>query len=165
MLINIIKPIIENPIFLKFGLLSLFLNSVLSSIIPFPPVLTSTLLLLSGLSELSIFIVMASGSIIGGGISYLIGYDGNKLFKLMLKRQKKEHYEKSFTLLNRYGWGIIMVSGWIPILGEIVQMVAGMKKYNLKKFIIAITVGKGTHAFAIVYFSNSILHYFNYFKF
>lgn len=165
MFIDIIKPIIENPVFLKFGLLSLFLNSILSSIIPFPPVITSTLLLLSGQSEVSVFVIMAIGSIIGGIISYTIGYDGNKILRFLLKRQKKEHYERSFTLLAKYGWGVILISGWIPILGEIVQMIAGIKKYNFKKFTIAITIGKGTHAFTLVYFSNLIFHYFNYLKF
>lgn len=165
MFIDIVKPIIENPIFLKLGLLSLFLNSVLSSIIPFPPVITSTLLLLSGQSEILIFTIMAIGSIIGGIVSYVIGYDGNKILKLLLKRQRKDHYEKSSMLISKYGWIIILISGWIPILGEIVQTIAGIKKYNFKKFTIAITIGKGTHAFVLVYFSNLALHYFNYFRF
>ncbi len=64
MLIDFLKPILENPFFVKYGLVGLFLNAVFASVIPFPIVVTSTALLLDGQSEIMVFIVMSVGSII-----------------------------------------------------------------------------------------------------
>lgn len=163
MLIDFIKQLVENPLLVKFGLIGLFLNSVLSSIIPFPVEITSSALLLEGQNPTLVFIVMSTGSALGGIISYVIGYDGNKIFNLLHKRQKKKHYEKSLTLLTKYGWSVILIASWIPILGDIVTVIAGVKKYNFKKFVVAITLGKVSHVFTIVYFSNVIFHYLNFF--
>lgn len=164
MLIDIIKPILENPIFIKYGIVSLFFNSVLAGIIPFPTEITSSALLLAGQNPMLIFLILGIGSSIGGIISYYVGFDGNKMIlKLMHKTKKKEHYEKGIILLAKYGWEIIAVSSWIPILGDIVTLIAGVRRYDFKKFVISMIVGKITHAMAIVYFSNLFFHFFNYF--
>jgi membrane protein YqaA with SNARE-associated domain len=163
MLIDFIKQLVENPLLVKFGLAGLFFSSVLSSIFPLPVEIASSTLLLTGQSTNLVFIVMAVGSVLGGVISYVIGYDGSKIFNLLYKKQKRKHYEKSLTLLTKYGWGVILIAAWIPILGDIVTVIAGVKKYDFKKFAVAITLGKISHVFVIVYFSNLVFHYLNYF--
>jgi membrane protein YqaA with SNARE-associated domain len=162
MLIDLIKPILENPIFVKYGILSLFINSVFGAIIPFPTELTLSALLLTGHDALSLFLIISIGSSIGGIISYIIGYDGNKIFNLLHKIQNKKHQTKSFVLLQKYGWTIIVAASWMPILGDVITMIAGIKKYHFKKFLISMSVGKITHAMAVVYFSNLIFSYLNY---
>lgn len=165
MLIDFLKPIIENPIFVKFGLLGLFINSVFATIIPFPIVITSTALLLSGENAMLVFTVMAIGSILGGVVTYLIGYDGRKVYALLRKTHKEQHYERSFAWLDRHGWIIIFSLSFVPILTEIVTIIAGVKKYNFKKFVLLMSIARTTSAFASVYFGDMFLHYFNYFKF
>ena len=137
MLIDFLKPILENPFFVKYGLLGLFLNCVFASFIPFPIVLTSTALLLDGENPVLVFVVMAGGSVIGGFLTYLVGYDGKKIYRLLRKTHSEEHYQKSFAWLNKYGWIIIFALSLVPILTEIVTIIAGVKKYNFKKFTIS----------------------------
>lgn len=165
MIIDVIKHLLENPIFTKYGILGLFFNSVISGIIPFPSEITTSALILAGQDLMLIFSVLSVGGIIGGIVLYIISYDSNKIFSILRKTHKKEHYEKSHILLNKYGWGIIAVSSWIPFLAEAIIIVSGVKKYNFKKFLISSAVGKTTHAWAIVYFSNIIFEYLRYLRF
>lgn len=165
MLIDFLKPVLENPIFVKYGLVGFFLNCVFSSFIPFPTVLASTALLLDGQNSSMVFVVMAIGSVAGGILTYLVGYDGTKIYKLIKKTHRDEHYERSFKWLNKHGWSIIFVLSFIPVLTEIVTIIAGVKKYNFKKFVFLMGVARTITAFASVYFGSMFLQYFNYFKF
>jgi membrane protein YqaA with SNARE-associated domain len=157
MLIDFLRPILENPFFVKYGLLGLFLNAVFASIIPFPIVVTSTALLLDGQSEIMVFTVMSIGSIIGGILTYVIGYDGGRIYKILRKTHKEEHQQKSFAWLNKYGWSIIFALSLVPILTEIVTVIAGVKKYNFKKFLLAMSIARTASAFMMVYFGNMFL--------
>jgi len=164
-LIDFLKPILENPFFVKYGLLGLFLNSVFASFIPFPIAVTSTALLLEGQNPIMVFIVMATGSAGGGILTYLVGYDGQKIYRFLRKIQRGKDYDKSFDWLNRYGWIIIFALSLVPILTEIVTIIAGVKKYDFKKFVISMCVARTASSFASVYFGSMFLHYFNNFKF
>lgn len=114
MLIDFLRPILENPFFVKYGLLGLFLNAVFAAIVPFPIVVTSTALLLEGQSEISVFTVMSIGSVIGGIVTYFIGYDGGKIYKILRKTHSEDHHKKSFEWLNKYGWSIIFALSLCP---------------------------------------------------
>jgi membrane protein YqaA with SNARE-associated domain len=75
---EIIDSIIHNSIFVKYGLIGLFINGLLSSIIPIPTELTISGLLLAGHSKTIVSLILIVSSIIGGFIAYYIGYSGNK---------------------------------------------------------------------------------------
>jgi membrane protein YqaA with SNARE-associated domain len=57
-------------------------------------------------------------------------------------------------LLERYGWAIIFISPWIPIIGDIIPLIAGAKRYEIKKFMIAIAAGKIARAVAVIFFGS-----------
>jgi membrane protein YqaA with SNARE-associated domain len=157
MVYDIIESIVHNSFFIKYGLIGLFLNGMLSSIIPIPTELTISALLLSGKDRFTIFIILAISSILGGLIAYYIGFSGNKLLKILYKKPRKKHEDKTGALLERYGWLIIFFSPWIPIVGDLVPVIAGAKKYDLKNFVIVMMSGKVFKASAIVIFSSWIL--------
>ena len=159
MLIDFLRPILENPFFVKYGLLGLFLNAVFAAIVPFPIVVTSTALLLSGQSEIMVFTVMSIGSVLGGIVTYLIGYDGGKIYSVLRRTHREDHHQKSFAWLNKYGWSIIFALSFVPILTEVVTIIAGVKKYNFKKFVITMSIARVASAFAMVYFGNMFLQY------
>lgn len=163
-LIDFLKPILENPFFVKYGLIGLFLNCIFASIIPFPIVITSTALLIDGQNAATVFTTMTVGSVGGGIITYFIGYDGKKMYKLLRKTHSEEDYQKSFDRLNKHGWSIIFALSLVPILTEIVTIIAGVKRYNFKKFLISMSIARTISAFASVYFGSMFVHYFNSFK-
>ena len=164
MLGDVINSILHNTLFIKYGLLGLFFNGMFSSFIPIPTEVTITALLLGGANPVDVFLVLTTSSIIGGYIAYYIGYNGRLLRKF--KKTTEKHEQKSVSIMSRYGWStIIFFSPWIPIIGDVVSIVAGTKKYSIIKYTIAMTTGKTVKAVAIVFlsfhFSNwlsSILH-------
>ena len=161
MLTDFLKALLENPFFVKYGLVGLFLNCVFASVIPFPIVLTSTALLLDGENGAMVFSVMSAGSVLGGVVTYLIGQDGKKMYRLLRKTHSQSHYNKNFDRLNRHGWVIIFALSLIPILTEIVTIIAGVQRYNFKKFLISMSIARTVSAFASVYFGNMFVQYFN----
>jgi len=69
-----------------------------------------------------------------------------------LNRSKNEvKHSRYRQLLERYGWAIIFVSPWIPVLGDIIPVIAGAKRYDFKKFMIAIAAGKIVRAVAMIF--------------
>lgn len=150
-------PFLNNPYFVKLGLIGLFINSLLSSVIPIPTELTTSGLLLEGQSKIAIFIILVSGSILGGFIAYYIGYAGIGFLKRLRKKPSKKSEDTSTSLLKKYGWTILFISPWIPIIGDYIPIVAGATKYNFRLFTIAIVSGKIVKGIAIVFFGSLIL--------
>jgi membrane protein YqaA with SNARE-associated domain len=158
MLGDVINAIIHDTLFIKYGLLGLFFNGVFSSFIPIPTEVTISALLLGGANPIDVFLVLTISSIIGGYIAYYIGYNGRLLRKLRKTPQKYE--QKSVSIMTRYGWAtIIFFSPWIPIIGDVVSIVAGTKRYGILKYTIAMTTGKTVKAVAIVFLSFHFLHW------
>jgi membrane protein YqaA with SNARE-associated domain len=129
-----------------------------SSFIPIPTEATISALLLGGVNPIDVFLVLTISSIIGGYIAYYIGYNGRLLKKF--KKTTEKHEQKSVSIMSRYGWAtVIFFSPWIPILGDVVSIVAGTKKYSIVKYTIMMTTGKTVKAVAIVFLSSHFLHW------
>ncbi|MDE1828955.1 MAG: DedA family protein [Thaumarchaeota archaeon] len=159
MLGDIIHEIFHDALFIKYGLVGLFFNGMFSSFIPIPTEVTTTTLLLGGAKPFYVFFALTTGSIIGGYIAYYLGYNGRLIGKFRKSTPKYE--QKSVNIMSKYGWGtIIFFSPWIPIIGDIVSIIAGTKKYNIVKYSIAMIAGKAVKAIAIVFFSVHFLHWF-----
>jgi membrane protein YqaA with SNARE-associated domain len=157
MLGDVINSILHDTLFIKYGLMGLFFNGMFSSFIPIPTEVTISALLLGGVNPWHIFLVLTIGSIIGGYIAYYIGYNGRLLRKL---RKTQKYEQKSVNIMTKYGWAtIIFFSPWIPILGDVVSIVAGTKRYDVVKYTIAMTTGKTVKAAAIVFLSFHFLHW------
>ena len=147
---------LNNPYLVKLGLIGLFINSLLSSVIPIPTELTTSGLLL-GQSKIAIFVILVTGSILGGFIAYYLGYGGLGFLKWLRKEPSKKSEDTSTSLLRKYGWIILFISPWIPIIGDYIPIVAGATKYNFRLFTIAIVSGKIVKGIAIVFFGSLIL--------
>ncbi len=162
MLGDILNSILHDTLFIKYGLLGLFFNGMFSSFIPIPTELTISALLLGGINPLDVFLVLTVGSIIGGYIAYYLGYNG-RLLKRLRKTPEKKYEQRSINIMTKYGWfTIIFFSPWIPILGDVVSIIAGTKRYNIVKYSIAMTAGKTVKAVAIVFFGVYLLHWLFY---
>lgn len=152
MLTEIINSLLHDTLFIKYGLLGLFFNGMFSSFIPIPTEITISALLLGGVNPFDVFLVLTVGSIIGGYIAYYLGYNG-RLLKKLKKTPERKYEQKSMTIMTKYGWStIIFLSPWIPILGDVISIIAGTKKYNIVKYSIFMATGKTVKAVAIVFF-------------
>lgn len=152
------QEVLQNPIFVKYGLAGLFVNGVLASTaIPLPTEITVSALLSNGTGRLDVFIILAISTFLGGVGGYFLGKSGNKMFRFFKGNNKPGDEEKSHGILRRYGWIAIAGSAWIPVIGDIIPIVAGTKKYDFKIFLAALAVGKVTKAIAVVYFSSFII--------
>lgn len=92
-----------------------------------------------------------------GCLGYYIGHGGNSFFRKVFR---KSQATKRDGLFRKYGWLAILFSAWLPIIGDVIPMAAGAKKYDLKKFSLAISIGKVTQSAAIVYLSGMLLPHF-----
>jgi membrane protein YqaA with SNARE-associated domain len=67
------------------------------------------------------------------------------------KKKNERKHSRYRQLLERYGWAIIFLSPWIPVLGDIIPVIAGAKRYEVKKFMIAIAAGKTARAVVMIF--------------
>ena len=88
-----VQEILTNNIFQEYGIIGLFLNSLLAATaIPLPTEILTSALLIGGENIFLVAIVLIIGSIIGGILNYFIGFGGNKLVKKMKKKSEVEKH-------------------------------------------------------------------------
>jgi len=141
-----IQEILANNAFQDYGILGLFLNSLLSATaIPLPTEILTSALLAGGESQYLVIIALVTGSTIGGLINYFIGFGGNRLFNKFKKNQNKQDIvdeKKSHKILDRFGWGAIFFASWIPVIGDLILISAGAKKMKFPRFVLFMVSGK-----------------------
>lgn len=98
------------------------------------------------------------GSVLGGAIGYLIGYE---LFaKLAQPIIHFYHYEAAFTAFQHkfveYGAAVILIKGLTPIPYKILTIAAGAAKFNFPLFMLLSLLTRGARFFL----EAVLLHYF-----
>ena len=138
------QEILTNNIFQEYGIIGLFLNSLLAATaIPLPTEILTSALLIGGENIVLVAITLIIGSTIGGILNYFIGFGGNKLIKKMKKKSDVEKQNKKHNkLLDKFGWSAIFFAAWIPIIGDLILISAGVKKMKFVKFLIFMISGK-----------------------
>ena len=139
-----VQEVLTNNIFQEYGIIGLFLNSLLAATaIPLPTEILTSALLIGGENIILVAIVLIIGSVIGGILNYFIGFGGNKLVKKMKKKSDIEKHDKKHNkLLDKFGWSAIFFAAWIPIVGDLILISAGVKKMKFAKFSIFMVSGK-----------------------
>ena len=108
-----------------------------------PTEILTSALLIGGENIVLVAITLIIGSIIGGVLNYFIGFGGNKLVKRMKKKSDVEKQNKKHNkILDKFGWSAIFFAAWIPIVGDLILISAGVKKMRLVKFSIFMISGK-----------------------
>ena len=138
------QEILTNNIFQEYGIIGLFLNSLLAATaIPLPTEILTSALLIGGENIVLVAITLIIGSTIGGILNYFIGFGGNKLIKKMKKKSDVEKQDKNHNkLLDKFGWSAIFFAAWIPVIGDLILISAGIKKMKFVKFSIFMVSGK-----------------------
>lgn len=80
------------------------------------------------------------GNVLGSLINYYLGLKGEEFLekKSLLKKDKIEKYKKFF---DKYGSFSLLLS-WVPIIGDPLTFIAGILKYNWKKFLLLVIIAK-----------------------
>lgn len=80
------------------------------------------------------------GNSLGSVINYFLGLKGEE-YLLKKSLLKEEYIIKSKNYFDKYGSFSILFS-WLPIVGDPITFVAGILKYDFKKFLILVIVAK-----------------------
>jgi membrane protein YqaA with SNARE-associated domain len=121
--------------------LVLFFSALISATL-FP--LGSEALLIYDIKEgYNIYLLIAVatfGNTLGSVINYFLGLKGEEY--LISKNFLKEKYIiKSKYYFDKYG-SISLLFSWLPIIGDPITFVAGILKYDFKKFLVLVFIAK-----------------------
>lgn len=121
--------------------LTLFFSALISATL-FP--LGSEALLIYDINEgynLYLLLLFATlGNVLGSVINYFLGLKGEE-FLIRKKYLKEKKIEKYKSFFNKYGAYTLLLS-WAPIIGDPITFIAGILKYDLKKFLLLVTIAK-----------------------
>lgn len=123
-----------------------------SSFFPIPP---DVLLIAMGVAQpdrsLRYALVCSIGSIVGGCLGYLIGWQfmaslGNRIVDLYGFTEQVAYIE---TLYNTYDAWAVAVAGFTPIPYKVFTIAAGMFKINFTVFVLASTASRSARFFLV----------------
>lgn len=121
--------------------LTLFFSALISATL-FP--LGSEALLIYNIKEgynLYFLLFFATfGNVLGSLINYYLGLKGEE-FLINKRFLKKKNIEKYKSLFDRFGAYILLLS-WAPIIGDPLTFIAGILKYDIKKFLFLVIISK-----------------------
>ncbi|MBU4222219.1 MAG: VTT domain-containing protein [Euryarchaeota archaeon] len=147
-------------LFVSYGMIGLFAIGILSSIIPIPTEPVVLGLLEVGENPELVFIVLITGSILGASMGYLAGKYELRRFIPFQDAEKEKKVQKYF---REYGGLLLLVSPWIPIVGDLAPIVAGIENYEPRRFIIVISAAKIIKGIGIIYLSIKVIDWWTLF--
>ncbi|MFH0832513.1 MAG: VTT domain-containing protein, partial [Candidatus Aenigmatarchaeota archaeon] len=124
--------------------LGIFISSLLgSATVIFP--LPSFLIVFGAGAALNPFlvgVVAGVGSAIGELIGYCVGYGGKKLLEKRVKMKKIKWFSRAEKWMKKSGFIVILIFAMTPLPDDIIGIIAGSIKYDVKKYFIACLIGK-----------------------
>ncbi len=115
----------------SYGLVGLLALSFLSaSLVPFPP----EPFIIAGLvffDPLLVFVVVVAGALVSACVNYYAGLKGLNWF---LVRRSSEGELKAEEWFKKWGPHALLVSPWIPFVGDLFPIVAGALRMKFKVF-------------------------------
>ncbi len=88
------------------------------------------------------------GNSLGSVVNYLLGLKGEE-YLINKKLLNEKYILKAKTYFDKYGsWSILF--SWLPIIGDPITFVAGVLKFDFKKFLILVVIAKFSRYLFIV---------------
>lgn len=137
-----------------FGYLGVFLAMLIVNASVFLPLPGFVIIVAAAafLNPLLVGVAAALGGAIGELTSYAIGYGGGKALEKKL-RKNKWYFTIEKLFRSNKGSVAIFVFTVLPLAVDIVGIVCGVLKYNKKKFLVVVFLGKLVLYTAIAYAS------------
>lgn len=137
----------------QFSYLAIFIVSTISTstiLIPFPIYLIIFFAAGLGLNPFLVGVVAGLGSAIGELTGYLIGAGGVKIIEQKKKKEPK-WIEFLVKLFKKFGFPVILIVAALPFPFDVIGILCGMSNYDIKKFLIATSIGKIIKCLLIAY--------------
>ena len=88
------------------------------------------------------------GNSLGSVVNYFLGLKGEE-YLINKKLLNEKYIIKAKTYFDKYGaWSILF--SWLPIIGDPITFVAGILKYDFRKFLILVIIAKFSRYLVIV---------------
>ena len=138
----------------------LFINDMISSFAPVPTELSIAAALLSGINQVHVMVILDTGSVIGAIIAYCVGFKGAYHIGRISSRVVRinDAFVRLKNFLQKYMWLVILLSPWLPIVGEYSSMAAGVQKYKFGAYILLTITGKTVKIISLVLLISWIIH-------
>ena len=144
-------------IFISYGMIGLFIISLISSIIPIPSEPVVFGLLGIGAKPLLIFLILTFGSVFGAYLCYHIGKRG--LTKMIKFDNNKIHEKTTLNYFQKHSVLFLLISPWIPVFVNLAPLVSGIQNYDLKRFLLLISIANIIKSTGVVYLSISVINW------
>lgn len=139
-----------NSFIYDYGYLSLFILSFLAStVLPIGSEALVVALIHRGFSPFNVIMVATAGNYLGSCTTYYIGLKGRTVLEKYLS-PSPEKLEKSENLFKKYGVYTLLFT-WVPGIGDVITMVAGLMHISFKYFSTLVFLGKFGRYFSIAY--------------
>lgn len=132
----------------EYGALGLFISAFISSTLaPGGSEAVLAYLIIERNNPTIYLVTLATlGNTLGAITTFYIGYFAST--KYPPKNINPQHFDKANVLIQRYG-SIALVMSWLPVLGDVLCLVAGWVRLNFVKSLCFITLGKFARYFLI----------------
>jgi len=139
--------------FIEYGYIGLFIAAFLAAtILPLSSEVVLTVLLLSGLSPVSLVLIATAGNVLGSLTNYALGYWASLgVVKKWLKLSEAE-FVRTEQRFQKYGiWSLLLA--WVPIIGDPLTLIAGVLRIRLLWFLLLVSIGKCLRYIVVSYFA------------
>jgi membrane protein YqaA with SNARE-associated domain len=123
------------------------------------PIGSEALLLYDLSLELNYILLILSatiGNTLGSIINYFLGYKGIE-FLIEKKYANSKQLKKATDRFQKYGAFSLLLS-WMPVIGDPITFIAGVLKYDFKKFVLIVFVAKGVRYIVVSLFYLQTYH-------
>lgn len=93
-----------------------------------------------GLNVYLLILLATIGNTLGSYVNYWLGLKGEE-YLVKKKYLKESRLKKAKSIFDRYG-GYSLFLSWAPIIGDAITFIAGILKYDLKKFFVIVSLAK-----------------------
>ena len=105
-------------------------------------------------SLLLLWSVATLGNTLGSMVNYWLGLKG-KAYLESKRYLSVEKLDKARGFFSKYGGWTLLLS-WVPIIGDPLTFIAGVLRYDFKRFALIVTVAKGTRYAIIIFLASSL---------
>lgn len=134
---DFMQSIIQSPEFQQYGIIILFLWTIIPSVKSLLPEFFSFALLMAGKTPIQLVIVSALGATVGDYVLYLLGRGSFRLFK-----GKNKEIAEADHLFQRYKLPIFLATPFLSVIGDIIVFTAGVERIGFIRIVPFLLTGQ-----------------------